>query len=771
MIRAINKFYYLFLCFALIDTAWAIGPRYILHSQTSLHSLQVLPSGDDILAKAEAAREGLERFMRESIEPRLAYEYKDRFSDEKDAVRLASLSRAAREDLQKIYQSQDEMRRRIEDYEGDDWDGLYGVTGLWRGVCADARETRLMKAEVDYYVAITAESEERQRILQNVENVCKLSEAAFGRTAGLLKVRALVLMARSEKSFEEQARSGLESILSAGDLHDETYFESALEKLKLEPNFDSRQIEALAKRLRRSKCADDFELNLKMAFFALRFGKVGFLKALIAKWPEAEDFAGRVILSEIVKRLDGGKMVDISIFEVELAAKAARQRGIEKYKEPLVKLCRVERFQTPLVLYVTARACAESAPASAIEYYLRATLARQKSESDKLKLDAVQIAEQGAKLAHKVYYEEPAQRRIVRRMIDYYCKIAGDGVDETIQYFYTCLLSGEGRTGEATELLQKIAAKRGRFSNQAKLDLIIIGLKNNSEDLQLRNELTKKLKNLIDSVDSASEQDRGVKAEAVQLYCQLILENDDKDSAQEVPALLEGTEGVDIQRSCILKAAALKKLGRFWSAVNELLKAAKFDNCEYGAEGLDILRTILDDHIDEHGYYMADFTFYIDACDQLAEYCLACAGPQWQVQAGLIRAEIAILCPRKSLVGDDNNENLDKAEQILTKLSAQGCDNDIDWLRCKARLLRAKGEYAEAFKAWGRVRAASKTVSGKQNRRWWRAKFYEIQCWSKLNDTTGGDIWHAIDVLQHTWSDIPEFWAMKLGKLKDEANR
>jgi len=747
------------------------------HGQASLRvprhrPVQVLPGGDDISAKAEAAQQRLERFMRASIEPRLAYEYKDHFSDEKDAARLASLAKAASPDLQKICHAQERMRKRIEDYEGDDWDELYGATGLWRKVCTDAHRTSLMKAQVDYYIGLTTESGERRRILRDIISVCKLSEPAFGRAAvELLKARALAIMARSDRFFEGQARSELELILSGDDLSDETYFEAVLARLKLEPNPDGRQIDALAGRVRRSKCADDFELNLKLAFFALRFGKVGFLKALIAKWPEAEDFAGRVILSEIVEQLDGGKMDDISIFEVELAAKAARQKGIEKYREPLVKLCRIERFQTPLLLYVTAQACAESAPAAAIEYYRRSTLARQEQKGDEFEIEPVEIAKQGAQLAHRVYYDEPAHRRIAGQMIDYYCKIAGDGVDETIRYLYTRLLSSEGRDGEAIELLRKITEKTGRFSSRARLDLIVHGLKNGSEDLQLRHELTNKLKNLIDSVDSTSEQDGPVKAEATHLYCQLILENDDKASAREALALLEETEGVDIQKSRILRAAALKKLGRYWSAVNELLTAAKFDNCEYGAEGLDILRTILDNRIDEHKHYMADFAFYIDACDQLAEYCLACAQPQWQGQAGLIRAEIAILCPRKSLVGDDNNESLDKAEQILTKLSVQGFDNDIDWLRCKARLLMAKGEFLAAFRAWGRVRAARKSAADKQSREWWRAKFYEIQCWGKLPDTTDTDVGHAIEVMQHTCSDIPRFWAMKLEVLKDGADR
>jgi hypothetical protein len=107
MTRAINKFHYLFLCFILIDAAWAIGPPYILHVQTTLCSVQVLPSGDDILAQSKAAHERLERFLRESVEPRLAYEYKDYFYDEKEEAKLAGLASRASLDLQGIYDAQE----------------------------------------------------------------------------------------------------------------------------------------------------------------------------------------------------------------------------------------------------------------------------------------------------------------------------------------------------------------------------------------------------------------------------------------------------------------------------------------------------------------------------------------------------------------------------------------------------------------------------------------------------------------------------------------
>jgi len=779
----INKVGYLFLCFILIDTAWATGPPYILHVQATLCSSLVLPSGDDISAQEKGSLRRFERFNRESIEPRLAWEYRDCFFDPKDAEKLSELAKQAGLDLEKIYLAQEVMRKRIEDYEGDDWERLYGQTGLWRKVCVDAQRTRLMKAQVDYYAALTAEPEKKRQILQDVIDVCKLSEPAFRLTAGLLKARALGLMARGERVFKEKAIAELESILSAKDLTDEARFAAELEKIKTAQNPEAGQTEDLAGRFRRSKCADDFELNLKLAFLALRFSETGLLGHLIAGWPEAEGFVGSVILSRIAQRLagrtagapDGENLSDITVFEVELAAGAAGEKQAEKHEEILSQLCKIERFQTPLLFYVTAETLSESAPVEAVEYYRLSALAQHKQKSKNLELEAVEIAEKGVQLAHRVYYERPAERQIALNMAGFYCALAGDGVDETIQYIYSCWLSDEGQSSKANELLEQIARGTGKYASQARLDLIVQALKEDPNDLQLRYEMTKKLKSLIDSPDFQAEHDRTVKAEAVDLYCQFLLENDDKTSAQEVLRLIEGTEGMSIQRSHILRAAALKKLGRFWAAVNELLTAAKFDNCEYAIEGLDVLRAILGNRIDEDTSYMSDFMLYIDACDRLAEHCLVCAQPGWQVQAGLIRAEVAILCPRKNLAGEDNNENLDKAERILSKLSAPrldtDIDTDIDWLRCRARFLMAKNQFSDAARAWGQVRAANKSQTGKKSWKWWRAKFYEIQCWSRVSDTTDTDVAHAVEVLQNSCTDIPPFWARKFQALKAAVER
>ena len=724
-------------------------------------------SEDDILAQAEAAQKSMERFMRESIGPRLAYEYKDYFFDEKDAARLAGLAREASLELGKIYNTQEVLRKKIEDYEGDDWDLLYGATGLWRKVCADGTKTLLFKGQVDYFTGLALKQQDRVRILGDIIRRCKTNRDKWGPAGNLLMAKALELADRNGA-----ANKALDPIYGSGDLSCAVYFRAEILKSRLSRINSTELLKRLFQQVGKSPCADDFELHLRLAFLALRLGETELLEEVIEKWPESEDLVGSLILSEMQYQQAGGRLTEEallgkSVFGVTLAVKAARRRRVEQYKELLEAICGKKEFQTGLILYVTAQSCRETSPALAVEYYLGAVKAQQRQRNDKLEIGAVQIAKQGAQLGHRVYYEEPAGRGIAGQMIDYYCKIAGERVDETIQYLYSRLLKDEGRSSEARKLLRKISQGAGKYSKQARLDLIVGELKSNSDDRAVRYKMIEELEELIASGGSMVEQDRLARAEATDLCCQLLLEEDDDKSARKVIELLGAAEGLDVQRSAILKAGALLRLERLPDAVSELLAVAKPNGCELAEGGMEVLISVLAGDIDECAEEMTDFAEYIDNCDRLARYCLGCAEGEWGPAAGLICAEFGVLA-----TGDDR-EKLSEAEEILVKLAGQGFDNDIDWLRCNARLLKAKGEFEAAGGAWGRVRAATRTAgaSRKQSRRWWRAKFYEIQCWGKLGDTTGADVAHAVGVLESSFSDIPRFWAAKLEGLKDDANR
>ncbi|MHC5061017.1 MAG: hypothetical protein ACYTFK_08025 [Planctomycetota bacterium] len=724
---------------------------------------QPVPDKDDVSAQAEAAHKSFQNFMRQSSVPRLEYEYKESFIDQADRGKLGELAMGSSLELEKIYNVQDGLRKRIEDYEGDDWDLLYGQTGLWRKVCADSQQTLFLKAGVDYFTAFASSGRDRERILEDIVRRCKANGDKWGPVGHLLRAKTFELSGDNEAATE-----AIDLIYNSGDLSDTVYFEAEILKSRLRRTSSSELLKRLFARADSSSCADDFELHLRLAFLALRIGEAELLEKVVERWPQAKDFAGRVILSGIVDRAKGGlDAEELTIFEVQLATGAARQKGAGEYKELLSRLCKVERFQSPLLLYVAALAWTEPSPQAAVEYYLRAAKAQEKQKSGELDIEAVEIAKQGAQLAHRLYYEGSYGRGIAREMIDYYCRLGGKEIDETIRYLSTRLLSDEGRDGEADELLRKIARSGGKYSKQARLDLIIGELQKSPDDRSVRDRLKKELEGLISSAEPMGEQDRSARAEATVLYCQLLLDEDDQGCARKVLGLLSRSRRIDTERLAILKVGAFLRLNKLRDAVRELLKAAEVGGCAWSQRGVEALNAVLTDEIDQFVEEEADFAEHVDNCNRLAEYCLACVEGELRPAADLIAAEFAVL----TADGDENK--LAGADGILVKLASQGYDGDVGWVRCKARLLCARGEFAAACKAWGWVASAARTagVSSRQSERWWRAKVHEIRCWGRLPDTTKADVAHAVDVLESSFSDISGFWAAKLKRLKNAAAR
>ena len=103
------------------------------------------------------------------------------------------------------------------------------------------------------------------------------------------------------------------------------------------------------------------------------------------------------------------------------------------------------------------------------------------------------------------------------------------------------------------------------------------------------------------------------------------------------------------------------------------------------------------------------------------------------------------------------------AENILNKLQNQPQQENIDFLRVKARLAQQKGQFESALKSWSKIRRMTKPTDRPTDRpwKWWQAKYHELKCFAKLPNTTKTQLTHAIEVLETSFN-IPPFWAKKL---------
>jgi hypothetical protein len=154
--------------------------------------------------------------------------------------------------------------------------------------------------------------------------------------------------------------------------------------------------------------------------------------------------------------------------------------------------------------------------------------------------------------------------------------------------------------------------------------------------------------------------------------------------------------------------------------------------------------------VEEYSRAEAGFT---DECYMLACRLNDCGGNDLALQGELLKIEYGIIAGRD-------------IEQLGDALEGVGGDG-LQKLRCTARLLQSKGDYAKAARMWERIYTSlQQNENPEAYRARWQGKYYQLLCVSKLGDTEKQDIIHAVEILQSSYDDIPPFWAEKLNELK-----
>ena len=96
--------------------------------------------------RGSKSKTNLRRFLSQTFTIRMQYEYSGRFLNRQDKETLLKAAQQASADLEQIANTQLAMKQAIELYQKDDWETLFGQTGLWRKLAADLlitnRQTR-----------------------------------------------------------------------------------------------------------------------------------------------------------------------------------------------------------------------------------------------------------------------------------------------------------------------------------------------------------------------------------------------------------------------------------------------------------------------------------------------------------------------------------------------------------------------------------------------------------------------------------------------------
>jgi hypothetical protein len=197
-------------------------------------SANAIPTAEDINSLAETARLTADTFMRESFQLRMQYEFTGQFLTRNDKENLHTLAKKATDRLLAIAESQRKLKQQIEDYQGDDWDNRYGSTGLWRKLSRDLYVTTLSKCEIDFYLALSSQQLQRNKISQDIlaqiDSLHQIHTIAYSQ---FLKAKTLALLARTDPAYKPLAKKEFDVLSVRSDMRHSTVFRITIERIKL----------------------------------------------------------------------------------------------------------------------------------------------------------------------------------------------------------------------------------------------------------------------------------------------------------------------------------------------------------------------------------------------------------------------------------------------------------------------------------------------------------------------------------------------------------
>jgi len=714
-----------------------------------------LPCAEDINDLAQKAKQIADSFFSQTFTIRMQYEYSGRFLNRQDRDTLSKLAEKASAGLDQIANTQLAFKQSIESYDGNDWESRFGQTGLWRKLTSDVLRTMLSKFEIQYHLAIASDPPVQVRMFREIlRQMDSLSQTYKQSGPELVRVKVLSQLGRIDSNFRTQALKELEKFALYSDILRPVG--ARIEKIKLAGRADPNELSWLITVLSQNRSERHRELVLQTAFLQRKYDPNGFEK-MFDVFPETQDILGALALSEISALAASDEdLSQITVTEAELAAHAAWRSNTNDCKSVLERLADSENFQTPLVLYVAAVASAESSPAKAVDLLIKASILQQKQNSARLPMDALQIAEQAARIACDLSARDPNSCPLAVRAFDNYCELAAENIEDELAYRCAATLSRCGEVQKAMRLLQKIADSPGRYQNHAKLDLLAQQIQQSVTDSE-KNVLLERLAHFIQSIPAAGSENSPLHARATALYCHTLLERGDTASAEKVIEILDKTSSPPSDAN-LFRAKALHRLNRLPQAAHFAILALSADCNTPENEIVPILSEIID-RIEYWQTQTGDANQLLSDCEQIARFAHK-SSPD--ANTALFLAEMLIL------TSDPDKTKLSQAEKLL---SAFDDSDNIILLRCKARLLTAQADYQKAAELWAGICDLSKPQTQSINTRtwqWWQGKFYQLDSLAKLHNSNTADISHTIEILLNTYPDIPLPWAEKLLLLKEQ---
>ncbi|MCF7956566.1 MAG: hypothetical protein K9M75_12250 [Phycisphaerae bacterium] len=722
------------------------------------------PANVENLSQASAA--AFDTFITETFPCRAQLQYSGSFIDPANTQKIAASAKTAANSLDIILKSQQFIQRSIEQYEGKDWDELFGKTSLWRAAVAAVRQTQWRICVVDYHHAIASAGEEKKVLLKKVIEKTNQDSDYSANEEKLLNIQASSALTPQKNTNITIRR--LDSLIASSGIDNEVFYQAVIMRMKLSQVSNAAQITSLADSLKNSGLKNNFELLFKLALEELKEGGDTIIRSLAASHRPAAYIAGRVILNDIAAKASTTQLLTMTLktktpAEAFLAAAAGITEQNAKYAAVFDQMCKIEKFQNHAAYLAAAVSCRLTQPAQAVNYYMTSAQKAKDAGDPLIDMKPAEIARQGARLAYDIYYKDSSYLTTAKQAIELYFAIAGNKTDEELTYRYASMIIESEEIEKAILLLNIIAAGNGKYSNDATLDLIFYKVKNSQPQSPQRKELIVELEKFIAKLSPSKHIRPGIADQTLMLYCKLLIEEGGKNNAETALDILEKKTDPQSTEIIILKAAALAETGSLIQAAQTLAPIANLDSSKGASLAAAIVTGILE-NIDEYEDKVDDFNAFTNKCRNLARFAAASITDDNQAENFQKKyIEISIIAAQKG------SETINAVQSLLNETQNRKPD-DIDYLRCRARLYMKQDRYAEAFSIWSSIAQERKPRSASEDKspKWWTAKYYALKCYAKISDPKNNDLNRAIDILISTNKNIPQFWKKKLTNLKSK---
>jgi hypothetical protein len=570
-----------------------------------------LPTTQDINDADQKAKQTYDSFFSRTLRIRMQYEYSGRFLNQQDKDTLLNVAQQTSADLEQIANTQSAMKKAIEAYQKDDWEALFGQTGLWRKLSVDLLNTQTAKLEIDSYLARIAGSRETDQQL-----------------------------------FKTLAKSGLSRCAP---------LRASLEKIKYLGLSGPNELDDIADAIAKSDCSDNPEMLLTLEIILNKYAPDKLEKTL-SRSAQASELFGKIILADLSS---GSDINSLNSFTADYTASAAVTDNPSAYKELLLAIADTDKLKSCWTLYAAAASIFKSDPVKTINLLMESDTLQYQQKCRLPDISAETSARLTAQYAYDYFTQHSIDCNLAIAAFDNYTHITSDKITEEMQYLHGEILLDCGKTQEASEIFTKLSdASKSIWRDKAALELLKMKIDTDSE------KILPQVRNFILNCSGQDEQKRLLRLEAMDIYCRAILGSDLNDSAAQVLNLLDTAEKTPGLCYGLFRAQALYKLGRLEESARYMSKAVAEDSNSSAALAAQITSEIID-KIELWQKDANDYDELLRNCAALAEFARKSANTY---QTNLLFAEISIIKEKR---GQEPFLSVNETDTISLRVQAR----------------------------------------------------------------------------------------------------